>query len=111
MGRGRRLGSINRLTQLRRSRTKFNKQKCMRCQYHCGCTLDSITSSYVICNYSSITGHTCLQRVSSNTIIDIRGDEYDNCKLFREGSKILVKSNPVVGSRSTTTQTVQEVVG
>lgn len=68
---------------------KFDKKKCLKCMYHgTGCggfpirtTKRTIT---VYCNYSN-TDDTCLKRINNGRIIDQRGDDYNNCRLFVEG--------------------------
>lgn len=59
----------------------FNKEKCKKCKYH------SIMSGSImpICNYGYYHMKPCLRRGEKGTIIDIRGDDPDNCKAFVEG--------------------------
>ena len=68
---------------------KFDKKKCAKCKYHgTGCggypvtTKSRIISIY--CNYCN-GDDTCLKRLDSGEVIDQRGDDYYNCKLFEEG--------------------------
>ena len=72
------------------SKPKYNKVKCKKC-----CFRVSDTSAYrtddgdsVSCNYSTIMGKTCLRRGEHGTVIDIRGNDYDNCLLFKEGDSL-----------------------
>jgi hypothetical protein len=69
-------------------KAKFSKRKCLRCKYHgIGCggytTIKNGKSVQVYCNYS-VTEDTCLKLVDGK-VIDQRGDDYYNCKLFSEG--------------------------
>ena len=52
----------------------------------------SAVGSSIYCDYCCVTGHTCLQRVGSE-IIDTRGDDYHNCKLYEKGASIHAKVN------------------
>lgn len=76
-----------------RDHPKFDKNKCAKCVYRCK-TSGVFTAKIgaettgIICNYASIARKTCLTRVSSNEIKDIRGDDYHNCELFVEGDAI-----------------------
>lgn len=73
------------------SKPKFNKQKCKSCIYR---VTDS--SAYKIgagqegvsCNYSTIMGKTCLRRGEHGEVVDIRGDDYDNCQIFKAGKPL-----------------------
>ena len=73
------------------SKSKFNKKKCLKCKYHgTGCGHSVKTQAGVLkvhCNYS-IVDKTCLQKLDDGTIIDRRGDDYDNCKLYEKGKVI-----------------------
>lgn len=76
-----------------KNKPKFDKQKCARCVYRrkmSGCYTAKIGKENVsiICNYAAIAGKTCLRRVSSNEVIDIRGNDFHNCELFIEGEAI-----------------------
>ena len=73
-----------------RSKAKFDKNICIRCKYHgrgkqgfsakCGNTYTS-----VFCDYANITDSTCLKRTGKGEIIDMRGEDYSDCKLFSPG--------------------------
>lgn len=73
------------------AKPKFNKQKCLKCKYHgLGCGgypakvgFNGRTVS-VYCNYS-ILERTCLKRLKNGQVIDLRGDDYNDCKLFEAG--------------------------
>lgn len=77
-----------------RNKPKFNKTKCLKCKYR----LERMSGFYVgkrngrkisvACNYSSIKGHTCLRPSGYRQTYDLRGDDYDNCKLFEKGGAI-----------------------
>lgn len=74
----------------RRHKAKFNKNKCATCQYR---GIGSVgypvrindMSVRVYCNYSGITNVTCLRPASSTEVVDLRGEDYNNCKLYKEG--------------------------
>lgn len=85
---------------------KFSKHKCLTCCYHA----ENTTASYptyrksghrvrVYCNYASITGHTCLQPAENNTVVDSRGEDYNDCKLYRQGAKIETEIDEIIIGR------------
>ena len=55
----------------------FNLKRCKKCKYHGG------ISSDICCDYSR-TGTTALKKVG-NKVIDMRGEDPDNCKLYVKG--------------------------
>ena len=59
----------------------FNKTKCKKCKYRAKCNGEGV--KVLACNYSSYHG-TCLKRVGKE-VIDLRGNDPDNCKLYEEG--------------------------
>ena len=68
-----------------------NKKKCKLCKYHGTVTgragrPDPNVMQNIVCGYSLLTRKTCLKHVDANTIIDIRGDDPENCALFEEGA-------------------------
>lgn len=68
------------------AKAKFNKDKCLKCRYHgLGCNGHTVRIGTralpVFCNYSA-TENTCLKKTEDGQIVDIRGDDYENCKLF-----------------------------
>ena len=63
-----------------KQKTKFDKTKCISCAY-CGRRQAYQTLNLLYCNYAGIEGQTCLHKVGTE-IIDRRGDDYDNCKLY-----------------------------
>jgi len=71
-------------------RSKFNKSKCLQCKYRCtfsgGAGL-KVSPQNVACYYGALsqTG-TCLRLVNKQ-IVDIRGDDYNNCKLYEKGTR------------------------
>lgn len=75
----------------------FNKKKCEECYYQqwagSGSRNQHNTATMVGCGYH-LTGTTCLQRQSNNNIIDLRGDDPNNCKLFvkKEGKTYAEKT-------------------
>lgn len=70
-------------------KSKFNKQKCVTCKYHGKASTADGTGNKnlngVHCYYAN-TGETCLRRVG-NKVIDIRGEDFNNCKLYERGKK------------------------
>ena len=69
-------------------KTKFDKHKCAKCRYRgmgCGASSIKVGSRMlaIYCNYC-ITGTTCLKADGKN-VVDRRGKDYNNCKLFEEG--------------------------
>ena len=72
----------------------FNKKKCRKCKYHSyvghavqrGEYTGDYRDNQVVCFYSirSKSGHGCLHRVGKE-VIDRRGTDPENCKLFEEG--------------------------
>lgn len=73
-----------------RDKPKFNKQKCLKCKYHAFSSngyraVIGRGSRDVICNFATITGITCLKPEPGYSTSDLRGEDYDNCKLFVEG--------------------------
>ena len=83
----------NNLMQLEiKSKPKFSKRKCLDCIYH---TLTSqgyptrikqgnkYHTLNVACNYCELTKQTCLCLDGGKNIVDKRGNDYNNCKLFK----------------------------
>ena len=73
---------------------KFNKEKCLNCKYASVSTSYATSLGYrvkdkdgiiyyVMCDYACKTGETCLKKDGT----DIRGDEYNNCKLYSKTDK------------------------
>lgn len=74
---------------------KFNPEKCIKCKYRCansGGMGNPIKVGdkwvRVYCNYATIMQSTCLKPISPTESIDMRGDDFDNCKYFVEGDMI-----------------------
>lgn len=84
------------------TKAKFDKKKCIKCIYHgvgkCGhCVrMPDGHTERVHCNYSSVTDVTCLQPGPNGTVIDMRGEDYNNCLLFVEGKRVEGKQQPLV---------------
>lgn len=70
---------------MRGVKTKFDKQKCKSCMY-CGRRQTYHSAGFMYCNYAGIEGQTCLHKVGKD-IVDRRGDDYDNCKLYVKKSR------------------------
>lgn len=74
-----------------RNKPKFNKRKCLECKYRGYISQGHLIrtgnkSVHVCCNFASITGITCLKPLSGYRTTDLRGDNYNNCKLFVKGN-------------------------
>lgn len=68
-------------------KAKFDKKKCLKCKYHglgVGYSVKASNGTFkrVFCDYSGITDSTCLKPGPNHTVIDLRGDDYKNYKLF-----------------------------
>lgn len=74
-----------------RNKPKFDKQKCIKCMYHCNLTggfrakIGDKNYVSIVCDYATINRQTCLINTSEGTI-DLRGEDYNDCKLFKEGA-------------------------
>ena len=60
---------------------KFNKKKCRKCIYSLR------RGESTLCNYLSICGQSCLH-MENGVVVDSRGEEYNNCKLYVKGAPI-----------------------
>ena len=73
-----------------KKKAKFDKQKCMQCKYH-GRGMSGYsarrgdTTVAIFCDYATITGDTCIRRTPKGYTEDIRGEDFDNCRLFYPG--------------------------
>jgi hypothetical protein len=75
------------------NKTKFDKKKCARCQYHNIGSLGVPVRVHgkvvrIFCDYITATNSSCLRQDMHDTVVDIRGNDYNNCKLFVEGKKL-----------------------
>ena len=71
-----------------KDKPKFNKEKCYTCIYH----TTQVSGSYTIrkgkqvipvaCDYINVTGDSCFKNSKSGRY-DMRGDDYNDCKLYR----------------------------
>lgn len=68
-------------------KTKFNKQKCANCIYHSRNSGRVGLETAITCNYSGVTGHTCLTTDEHRKVIDRRGDDFNKCKLRKVGTR------------------------
>lgn len=68
-----------------KTKSKYYKPKCKTCIYHG--TTSGMHSNQVFCSYSTIAEDTCLKKGNKGEIIDQRGDEFYNCKLYESGKK------------------------
>ena len=70
-----------------------NKVKCYTCKYHgffgaINKKEDEATKiAKVCCDYARFEKRTCLRKVGKE-IVDIRGDDPENCKLYCKGERI-----------------------
>ena len=83
-----------------KNKPKFDKRKCATCIYHTeqfqGYTVIKNNKHVSIsCNYASITGTTCLTKGENNSVVDKRGNDYNNCMLYHEGRKIVPEKQPL----------------
>ena len=83
---------------------KFDKHKCAKCKYHGSTSCGTVVRlkgqpNRVHCDYAFATDCTCLKPGPNNTVIDMRGDDYDNCKLFVEGKPDRSKVQINMGKR------------
>lgn len=62
---------------------KFKESRCAKCIYRMKM---SIENEMLVCNYSGVTGQTCLTR-EGKKVIDRRGDGSKPCKLFVAGER------------------------
>ena len=73
-------------------KAKFDKFKCYKCKYHgMGVGYSIRVNGKVLkvhCNYCGINKSSCLRKQEDGTVIDIRGNDFSNCKLFEEGEMI-----------------------
>lgn len=60
----------------------FDKKKCRQCKYH------AVREVGVHCNYSGVTGVTCLRRTASGGVIDTRGNNPKKCALYKKGERL-----------------------
>ena len=69
-------------------KSKFDKRKCMKCVYKCTMSLGSgakASPNNVACYYSVMSNNgSCLELVKGK-LVDRRGNDHDNCKLFKAG--------------------------
>lgn len=71
------------------NKPKFNKSKCRKCKYHgtgVGYPIkqgDNVV--FIHCNYTHRDRGSCLRKLEDGTIVDIRGEDYNNCALFERG--------------------------
>ena len=61
--------------------SKFNKQKCRNCVY------GRLMGTKIICNFATVTDTTCLH-IEEDKVVDYRGSDYNNCKLYKRGKAI-----------------------
>lgn len=78
-----------------RSTPKFNKTKCLKCKYHGGGSslnlgypvhTENGDIKYIYCDYMCVTGRSPIEPTPKRGIYDIRGNDYDNCRLYERGS-------------------------
>lgn len=80
-----------------RNSPKFNKQKCMECKYHAEGTAGwQLEKRRVYCNFAILNSYTCLKRGAKGTAVDIRGENYEKCKLFSKGAIIHEESRSLL---------------
>lgn len=74
-----------------KSKPKFDKKKCLKCKYHScrgslGYPVRVGKKTYsVYCDFICQTGISPLKPGPNKTVTDLRGEDYNNCQLFKEG--------------------------
>ena len=74
-------------------KTKFDKQKCLKCKWRNVSNSIGVSVKqngkpvHVHCDYAFLNKMTCLQPGPNNTVVDLRGEDYNDCKLFVEGTR------------------------
>lgn len=69
----------------------FDKSKCKQCKFHgyfgskSGASYNS-EYNHIMCDYAKYNKRTCLRK-QGTSVIDIRGDDPKNCKLFIKGRR------------------------
>lgn len=86
------------------SETKFDRSKCRSCIYRGRVSggqqyIKGERINNVCCNYAAITGNTCLKYNNAHKLDDIRGDNYDECKLYKKGKAIQNTPDSIVPRR------------
>lgn len=68
---------------------KFDKKKCKRCKYRGRGTGYIVKTGFspIHCDYARTNDQTCLTRIGKD-VIDRRGNDYNNCLLFEEGTPV-----------------------
>lgn len=71
-----------------------NKKKCKSCVYHMKYTgggiageLSNEYGQHYMCGYGLMKRTTCLKNLPGDVIVDIRGEDPDNCQLYTKGHK------------------------
>ena len=78
-----------------KSKPKFDKAKCLKCKYR-STSFNNLSYAvvcnnrvkHVLCDYANLTGVTCLKPGPNNSVVDMRGEDYNNCMLFSEGPRL-----------------------
>ena len=60
-----------------------NREMCKKCIYHGGRLSEKVA---IFCDYSGKSGTTCLY-LRKNKVVDRRGNDPNNCRLFDDGKK------------------------
>lgn len=84
--------------------TKFDRSKCRSCIYRGHVSggqkfIKGQKMNNVCCNYSMITNQTCLRDNGKYKPYDIRGNDYNDCELYKKGPAIQNKSETIVPRR------------
>lgn len=70
---------------------KFNKKKCEECKFHgyfgskSGAS-NNYSVNHIMCDFAKYNKMTCLRR-NGKSVIDLRGDDPENCKLYIKGKR------------------------
>lgn len=65
-----------------------NRDMCRKCRYRGGRLSEKVA---IFCDYSGKTERTCLT-LQDGKVVDLRGNDKNNCKLFNDGKK---RKNPL----------------
>lgn len=76
-------------------KTKFNVKKCKECKYH-GTIGSRTADDGSICCERYIFKGTSLKKTPKGGTLDVRGDDYDNCKCYEKGKQLTHRESPKV---------------
>ena len=88
-------------------KAKHNKAMCIKCKYHtymgnvgkCDkpfAKMTDLEKSHIACYRSVMLSQTCMKNVHGK-LVDSRGDDYNNCKLFEPDDRERKSTNGTFG--------------